>query len=171
MMKIFILIVVMLLSGCEAIMDNGYIEDEEKKVMIERSNQVTDAIAGIYGESESGNEGRFYYLGEGYVQFDQRFFIEGNECIFDEYMLARVVTINQGGYSLEIGSHCNRELGNSEEMQGGVVDVGYVMIPVIDQEQLEFYDQVKVYYEFPSEFEPSQYLDYMNYATEIEKVK
>ena len=97
------------------------------------------------------------------ISYDHHFYIDGNPCIFPEYVLVVLGEINEEYVVIEIGSHCY-----SDEVVDGVV--------FIEKEKLDFYPDValentvlaKLYYHFPEGMEAVNYLDYVDYAEGIE---
>lgn len=166
MKLLFVLLLLLGLGACVK-------ESHEPSFFGSETNQIGEELSGIYhgtktSEPESFDgefvESRdFYYAGSGSVQENKRFFIEGNSCVTSEYMIAIVVTLRDDEYALEIGSNCY-----DRSQQGGVVIIKDNEIPIQNNEALEIFDYVKVYYKFPTDFTPTSYVDYLNYATEIE---
>lgn len=128
---------------------------------IQNNEDVKEDIEEI---EENFNGHRFEYADKlGVVLNDKTYFVDGNSCIYDDYILAVVGWIEGDTYNIEIGSHCR-----DSETNGGDVNLTINDIPIINQEKMAVLYLAKVYYEFPENFEPTDYLDYLDYATAIE---
>lgn len=165
MKPLLVLLLLLSLGACAK-------EDHEPSFFGSEVNQIGEELSGIYHGTETSEpeiiDGKFvesrdfYYAGSGAVQENKRFFIEENGCITSDYMVAIVVTLSDDEYALEIGSNCY-----DRSQQGGIVIIQDSEIPILNDETLEIFDYVKVYYKFPIDFTPTSYVDYLNYATEI----
>lgn len=161
MKKIFLIICTFLLVGCWASEEN-----HSPVYTGSQDNELGNALSGIYTGNQTNNKSEkknFQVVGKGMVEINDTFYIEGNACLFEDYILAIVSLTDEGRFGLEIGSNCI-----DRTQQGPIVNINYGEIPIKDNVKLEMYDYVKVYYEFPEDFIPTDYIDYLNYSTEIE---
>ncbi|MEG2835471.1 hypothetical protein [Anaerorhabdus sp.] len=171
MSKLFKILCVLLIVGCQKKIDT-----HEKPTFDLNLNPDGKAISGTYEKqdiesSESENQlvaKNFNYKDLHITQQETYFFLDNNPCIFDTYFMGVLTAVeNNDRYILEISSHCmERDLHN--RTNGGVVQLNHDDILFEGLDNAEFFDLVKIYYEFPSDFEPTSYLDYLNYATKIE---
>lgn len=166
-MKILLIIISMFfIIGC-SVKENSTIQENDN---------VGDEISGVYKKKDNSdntlennefndekNSRKLIYAGNGTVKENTYFFTENNACINDNYMIAIVVLVSDSEYALEIGSNCY-----DRKQQGGMSIINQGEIPIKNNVELEIFDYVKVYYEFPEDFIPESYIDYLNYSTEIE---
>ena len=95
-------------------------------------------------------------------QYDRNFYLEENPCIFADYIVVFIGTMTETEIVIEIGGHCNDE---------GTVGIVFLnKSDLTDYPDVEINDRrkAKLYYEFPADFKPVNYLDYVDYATKIE---
>ena len=167
------LLILLIISGCS----KGHDE-----VVVSNNNPIAEEIVGIYDANNQENESttnadeaeseiiprNYQYISspDVMVTLNWDFFIEGNPCIFDDHIVATVGVINYADnmLSLEVGSNCY-----DHSRQGPAVNIGISDIPIKDDVELNVHDNINIYYEFPEGFVPESYLDYLNYATLIEK--
>ncbi|MFV0552388.1 MAG: hypothetical protein ACK5L6_10790 [Anaerorhabdus sp.] len=130
------------------------------------STQETNVNSGSQLDS---TQTKHKYVGYGVVDADYEFFIEGNGCIFDDYILARLMKVSKDKdeIGLEVGSHCTDDMS----VQGGVTNMKMSELTEVPSFDLEVPKIYKLYYEFPEGFEPTTYLNYVDYATKLEEIK
>lgn len=133
---------------------------------------IGNEIEGVYSNKTDSDKTSsaihdFYYRDEGLVMQDTEFFLEDNPCIFDEYIVGIIASINGDEYTIEIGSHCN-DLDLSTRVNGGVVLLNKDDIPFEQFDEVNFFNQVLIYFDLPDNFEVKSYIDYLNYSTKIE---
>ena len=173
-------LMLLLFSGCA---------EEHGEVVVSGNRSIADEITGVYdpdhretelnSDAESSSESSetaqdemiprdYQYVGnpDVMVTLNWDFFIEGNPCIFDDHIVAIVGFVNEdtNEMGLEVGSNCY-----DHSRQGPSVIIGLDDIPIQGDGELEVYDLLNIHYEFPEGFVPVSYVDYLNYATVIEK--
>lgn len=150
-MRIILLVLIILLSGCS----HNHQEID--------NNELGKQVEGIY----KGNniiEDINYELRENV--FNQYDIHAENSCIFGDYVIAFIGISDPANnrYSLEFGSDCyQRNADVSIFIDNSIANDGI--------ENYQVLDLVKVYYELPEDVEVNSYLDYVKYATYIEKIE
>lgn len=174
------ILVLLLLCGCTK---------EHEETTNSTNNPIANEIVGVYDsndqteESTSNTENtaetietteseiipkNYHYTSSPDVMplLNWDFFIEDNPCVFSDHIVAIVSFVRNetNAMGLEVGSNCY-----DRSRQGPDVTIGLDDIPIKDDDELNVYDLVNIYYEFPEGFVPESYVDYLNYATLIEK--
>ena len=156
-------LMLLLFSGCA---------EEHGEVVVSGNRSIADEITGVYdpdhretelnSDAESGSESSETAQDE-MIPRDYQY---GNPCIFDDHIVAIVGFVNEdtNEMGLEVGSNCY-----DHSRQGPSVIIGLDDIPIQGDVELEVYDLLNIHYEFPEGFVPESYVDYLNYATVIEK--
>lgn len=171
MKKILIVLCTLLIVvGCEK-KDDKSVEvptpkEEEIVLTTPETSQETNINSGSPLDS---TQTKHTYVGFGVVDADYEFFIEGNGCVFDDYILVRLMKVSKDKdeIGLEVGSHCTDDMS----VQGGVTNMKMSELTEVPSFDLEVTKIYKLYYELPEEFEPTTYLNYVDYATKLEEVK
>ena len=137
------------------------------------ANQETVPEVNVEGEVpyylNSDGTHRWVHIGSSTLTAEQRkFYVEGNPCITPTYILARFA-MNGGEFILvSVGSNALR----ADEIVDGVAAVEVSddsKIEIVSLEQYKVPDLLQIDYQFPEGFVPSSYLDYLDYATKIQK--
>lgn len=150
-MKIIIFILIIMLSGCS-----------QESVEI-TDNILGKQVEGVYKGNNIIESFNYYFKENVYHQYDIH---AENSCIFDDYVIA-FIGINDPAnnrYSLEFGNDCyQRNADASIFIDNSIANDGI--------ENYQVLDLVKIYYELPEDVEVNSYLDYVKYATYIEKIE
>lgn len=146
-----------LFSGCAlkkegkpsaAQLDSGY--------MIESSNDM-NAFYNTDGTH------RYHYPPDSFYSAEEtRFYIEDNPCIYADYIIGKVAMSVEEVLLVAIGSHC---FGDSFD---GIVMLNPKDIKIVNYEKIEYQSLVKIHYSFPTNFIPTDYLDFVDYMTYLE---
>ncbi|MEG0176243.1 MAG: hypothetical protein RR674_00780 [Anaerorhabdus sp.] len=176
MRKIFIVLIALLLVGCgkkaeEVVVVPTPGTDEIVVTTPEPTETPTTEMDNNQTDNK-GNQGndttktKHQYVGYGVVDADYDFFIEGNKCVFDDYVIVKLMKVpgDRGEIGFEIGSHCLDEPGG---VQGGVVNMKMDNLDEQPDFEFDITKKYKLYYSFPEGFEPTTYLNYVDYATKI----
>lgn len=173
MKKIMIVLFALLLAGCAKGPTEGLEvpkpETDELVITTPVPTETPNANTEGNGAADS-SETKHKYVGYGVVDADYEFFIEGNPCVFDDYILIRlfaVATTDDNQIGFEVGSHC----GEDNSVQGGVTNMKMDNLDEQPDFTLKAGEIYKLYYELPDGFEPSTYLNYVDYATKLGEVE
>lgn len=98
-------------------------------------------------------------------RYDRNFYTEGNPCIYADYIVVFIGTMTESEIVIEIGGHCN------DEGTIGIVFLKKSDLTEFPDIEINERRKAKLYYEFPADFKPVNYLDYVDYATKIEIVE
>ncbi|MCH1939362.1 hypothetical protein [Holdemania massiliensis] len=93
---------------------------------------------------------------------EPRFSAENNPCIFADYVVVSVENIEESQIIIEIGNHCN-ELGKD-----GIVFLQKSDLESFPNEMSDSQHKGKLFYRFPDDFQPVNYLDYVDHAYRLE---
>ena len=98
-------------------------------------------------------------------QYDRNFYIEENPCIFSDYIMVYIGTMTESEIIIEIGGHCN------DDGITGIVFLKKSDLSAFPDIEINDRRKAKLYYEFPADFHPVNYLDYVDYATKLEVIE
>lgn len=147
----------LMLSGC-ALKKEGVATEEQLNdtFQIESSGDMDTFY------NEDGTHRWSYPPDESYTAEETKFYIDGNACIVGDYIIGKVLMINADVMFVTIGSHCY------DEKYDGIVMLKPKDINFEDIDKVQFESLIKIHYEFPEGFEPTSYLEYLDYMTYIE---
>ena len=124
--------------------------------MIESSNDMN----AFY--NTDGTHRYHYPPDSSYSAEETRFYIEDNPCIYADYIIGKVAMSVEEVLLVAIGSHC---FGDSFD---GIVMLNPKDIKIVNYEKIEYQSLVKIHYSFPTNFIPTDYLDFVDYMTYLE---
>lgn len=167
MKKIILVLCALLLVGCgkkdEQMVDVPKPDNKDIVITTPETTPTTNQ------EGNDSSQTYHVYSGYGVVDADYTFFTEGNKCLVDNYMIVKIMKVSQekDEIGMEIGSHCYDE----NDVQGGVTNMKLNRLKEIPSFDINVGKLYKLYYELPEEFEPTTYLNYVDYATKLEEIE
>lgn len=163
MKTMMIMMLCLFLSACGLKLTAKPSENQKKEI---QSVHVEGEVP--YYLNSDGTHRWTYPPAESLTAEQKRFYVEGNPCITPTYILARFA-MNGGNFILvSIGSNCLR----TDEIVDGISAIEVSedsKIKIIGLDQYHVPDILQIDYEFPDGFVPTDYLDYLDYATKIQK--
>lgn len=157
MKKLIVIFTALLLTGCVFKKAGVPSESQNEKISV-NGNQNNLFL------NEDGTHKWRFYADESLPEEERSFFIDGNSCIFGDYILGKVEMFDDSLLVVAVGSHCHIK----DKILDGMIGVDPKKTEIINFENFKVGDVVRIYYNFPEGFTPTDYLDYLDYSSRIE---